>query len=208
MVWVSKLNVAQVQDSIHEVPNFVILFFGEANFWHALVNLFEIAQVIDIWSQVAVWLLEICISRAFLAAILFRCTKSIKSMKCSFLARNRNHSRFLQQVADNICAFDRIFIWKKYLDVLPKPTRVVISYSLAISKSFQQGVASQNLFFDGVTFFMTQASQDLHAILGWFCFPSSTFSWNDNGLLGIWLTHGHEVICFSGNGINMWGQVF
>jgi hypothetical protein len=92
-------------------------------------------------------------------------------VKTSLAFGHVGDSGFLEEVAFDVGSSDSLVRAEKDLNVLPESARILISYCFAVPEGFEEGVASQNLFFEGVLplLVLAEVGQHLHAILGRFC---------------------------------------
>lgn len=76
----------------------------------------------------------------------------------------------------NISTFYSVIISEIDLDILTKPTRVIIPYSFTITKCLEQRITTKYPILYLMLAITTKTSKYLHTILSGFCLASPTFT--------------------------------
>lgn len=155
MLLIIKLKISEVEDSSHKRPNLILFLLTKADLIHWGIDVLEVSIVVDVGCFVALTLIEVVVVLRTLNSEGAWSCQSIKGVVIPFIGPYGDHSAFLKKVTSDVAPFYSVIFAKKDLNILSKPTGVVVSHSFAVPESLQQWVTGEDLLFDWVAFLVT-----------------------------------------------------
>ena len=155
MLLIIKLKISEVEDSDHKRPNLILFLLTKADLIHWGIDVLEVGSVVDVGCFVALTLIEVAVVLRTLDSKGAWSCQSIKGVVGPFIGRYWDDSAFLKEVANDVGSLYSVIFAKKDLNILSKPTGVVVSHSFAVPESLQQWVTGEDLLFDWVAFLVT-----------------------------------------------------